>query len=165
MMKIPVHPAASLLVLVLVSCFVGCGGEPSSDATPGSTTMDAEPVKEDILAVLRELNAALDKSDYALAVTFMQPFPDMTSDEMSEALARFQELREISAEGIGVLAEKGAFGPLLEIFPDRGKGFAERAGVDPDSCHALALQGAEVAGHWDGRVFRLIRLDDVGKLR
>jgi len=115
--------------------------------------------------VLREIHASLDAKNYSAAATSLVTFPGMTDEQMQKAAAGFIQKREISAGGIDILEAKGRYGPLLEVFPDRGANLAKRAGVDAAACYAMSLENAEVAAHWDGQAFRLIRLDDVGKLK
>ena len=50
------------------------------------------------------------------------------------------------------------------MFPERGEHFAKKASVDTEACYAKSHEDAEVVAQWDGKAFRLIRLDDVGKL-
>jgi len=154
------------LVLIVLLSMAACGGdEPAEPAgSSGNPAASAKPTKEALVAVLRNLQASLDAKDYPAAVTSLVAFPGMTDEQMQKAVAGFVEKREVSAEGIAVLEAKGRYGPLLEVFPDRGENFAKKAGVDAATCYAMALDVAEVAAHWDGKAFRLIRLDDVGKL-
>ncbi len=156
----------SFVVLTLTLLLGVCGCESSWDSTVSKTDGESvKPTKEAIVSILHDLNTSLDAKNYKKALAFMQPFPNLTPEKMMTALAKFQKKKEISAAGIAILSEKGKFGPLLEIFPKRGIRFAKRAGVDAGACYALAHKGAEVAAHWDGKTFHLIRLDDVGKLR
>ncbi len=50
------------------------------------------------------------------------------------------------------------------MFPDRGEKLTKRASVGAPACYAIAHNGAEAIGHWDGVAFHLIRVDDIGKL-
>ena len=152
------------LALFALLLAAACGGE--ENATPTTTTQGGggEPTKEGLVAVLREVHAALAAKNYAGAASSLVTFPGMTDEQMQKALAGFIQKREISAAGIDILEAKGRYGPLLEVFPKRGARFAEKAGVDAAACYAMSLKDAEVAAHWDGGAFRLIRLDDVGKL-
>jgi len=147
----------------------GCGNEaktePSAGGSKAKQESPAKPTKEGLLAVLRQMNEALDKKDYKGATALLQPFPSIPVAKMELAVAKFQEKQEISGAGIEILAAKGKYGALMEIFPKRGEGFAKKAGVEAGTCHAFSLDGAEVAAHWDGKAFHLIRLDDVGKLQ
>ena len=143
-----------------------CSAEPSQDsAVPSKAENTAKPNKEALITILGDLNTKLEGKDYKGAVNFMQPFPNMKPGEMEKALANFQDRGEISAKGILILKEKGKFGELLDVFPERAKTFAKNAGVDAAACYALSLDDAEVVGFWNGKSFHLIRLDDVGKLR
>jgi len=53
---------------------------------------------------------------------------------------------------------------LATVFPERGAHWAERVKVDPTQCYALSAGSAEVAAHWDGARFRLLRVDDLNKI-
>lgn len=160
---------ALLCLFVLPFSLAACGNEAKTDPSAGGPKANqesaAKPTKEGLLTVLRQMNEALDKKDYKAAAGLLQPFPTIPAEKMEGAVATFQEKKEISGAGIELLAAKGKFGPLMEIFPRRGEGFAKKAGVEAATCHAISLDGAEVAAHWDGKTFHLIRLDDVGKLK
>ena len=125
----------------------------------------SSPTKETIVSILYDLNTALSAKDYKKAAEFLQPIPNLTPKKLMSSLDSFQKNNEISEAGIAILAEKGKFGPLLEIFPKSGVRFAKQAGVDAGKCYALGHNGAEVAAHWDGKDFLLIRLDDIVKLQ
>lgn len=150
-----------LLVAGLLS-FAGCGGEDAGSA--GDPGLEVDPTQDALVGTLRDLLAAIEAGDLVAAAAHMHPFPNMSPEDVQQALPGFVEKREISGAGIDVLAEKGAFGSLAEIFPDRGAGWAERVGADPAKCYALSHEGAEVAALWNGSAFLLLRLDDVGKL-
>ena len=113
---------------------------------------------------LRELLAAIESGDLDEGATYLHPFPDMKPEDMKQALPGFVEKREISGPGIDVLAAKGTFGPLTEVFAERGTSWAGKVGADVAQCYALSYEGAEVAALWDGQRFLFLRLDDVGKL-
>lgn len=74
---------------------------------------------------------------------------------------------EISAEGIDLLAERGVWGEASQVLgAERAERFAKRFGADVAKCRALASPPAEVVfcPNGDGQQ-RIVRLDDVGKLR
>jgi len=146
------------LVLFALLLAAACGGEEF-------TIPREEPTKGDLVAVLREIHASLDAKNYSAAATLLVTFPGMTDEKMQKAAAGFIPKKEISAGGIDILEAKGRYGPLLEVFPNHGTRLAKNAGVDAAECYAMSLEDAQVAAHWDGRAFRLIRLDDVGKLK
>ena len=53
-----------------------------------------------------------------------------------------------------------------EVFtPERAKSLAERAGVPEDECYGLMHENAEAGFHWTGQDFKIIRCNNVGKLK
>ena len=80
-------------------------------------------------------------------------------------LGKLIELNEISAKGIEILAAKGKWGKLAEVFePERAAAWAEKFAVPVDQCYGFSLDKASVGFHWDGTELKLIRLNNVGKL-
>lgn len=47
---------------------------------------------------------------------------------------------------------------------ERAKGWAERCKVELKDCYYLSLKNAEAGFYWDGKQFKIIRCDDIGKL-
>ncbi|MEL7497277.1 MAG: hypothetical protein AAFN77_06670 [Planctomycetota bacterium] len=76
--------------------------------------------------------------------------------------------RELSPEGIAILERDAVFGTVMERFPKRGKALLERSGVDAADCygfqHTNKNATGEVLAKWDGKAFKLFRIDDVGQL-
>lgn len=142
-------------LLVLLSCTEERRGEVD-------LITQLEPSKEAIVTLLREFHQALEESDYERAKDLVQPFPHISDAEMIKRLPRLA--REVTATGIEILAARGKFGKLLDVFPRRGENFANKAGVDAEECFALSFRPAEVAVYWGGDRPRLIRVDDIGKL-
>jgi hypothetical protein len=70
--------------------------------------------------VLRELHEAPLAKDFDRAVSHLVEFPNMTEEARKTATTGFLDKREISQACIDILVEKGEFGPLKEVFPDRG---------------------------------------------
>ena len=156
------------IVPVLALCLLlgACGGdEAASNGDANDAVTAAQPTKEQLVQTLRDLLAAIEAQDYEKAATFLVPLPGMEPEELPEALQSLVERRELSAPGIDILAKEGAFGEMDDLFGERGWSWAKRAGVEHNECWALTFDDAEVAAHWDGEAFRLIRLDDVGKLK
>jgi len=155
------------VVLVLLA---GCGGRSSPGADPAAKSADtsapaqAAPTKEAVVHLLGDLVAALEAGNHAKAVEYFQLFPGMSRAQAKAAMGTLLEKQEISAAGVEILAERGRFGPLLEIVPDRAEAWAKKAGVDPAKCVALVHEGAEVAVYAGAEGLLLIRCDDVGKL-
>jgi hypothetical protein len=154
----------TLALLLLLAA--GCGGEPAGTppASAPPPTSASAPTREDVVALLRSLMTLLEAKDYERAAEYLVPYPNMKPEDAVKVVASFLERREISAHGIDVLEEKGKFGPLVELFPERGAFLADKAGVDPSKCVLLWLEPGEVVVHWGGERLRLVRLDDVGKL-
>ena len=133
-------------------------------AAPTSAA-DAGPSKESAVALLRGLLAVLQAQDYAKATTFFQMPPGLTPEVLQKEAAKFIERNEISATGIDTLVAKGKWGKLTEtVEPARAQRFAEKFGVPVAECYGLTLGNAEAGFFWDGKQFKLIRCDDIGKL-
>jgi hypothetical protein len=145
--------ALLVLALVVVSCGK-LGGNKS-----------AEPTKDNAVQTLRDALAALDAKDYDKATTFFKVPANATSEDIKRQLGRLVELQELSVKGIDILARDGKWGKLEEVFgADRAKNMVERAGVPVDSCYGMNLRNAEAGFYWDGKQFKIIRCDDIGKL-
>lgn len=138
---------------------------PDEKPTPTEPSQPAgAPSKEAAIQHLKDLNAALEAKDWKKAVTFMAPFPGMPPEKMEEQIGKLAEIKEISAKGIDILAAKGKWGKLSEVFPEKAERWAQKAGVPADQTWGFSYENAEVGMHWDGKAFKVIRLDDVGKL-
>ena len=79
------------------------------------------------------------------------------------------ERDEVSQEGIKVLAAKGSFGKADKIFSNmRSKALTERVKVPADECYGyvakISGEQGEVLAHWIGDRYKLLRVDDIGKL-
>lgn len=59
--------------------------------------------------------------------------------EQSEFLAKALQ-NETSPEGLAVLRQRAAYGPLNKLFPAEAGGWAAQAGVSPDDCVAFKLE-------------------------
>lgn len=143
--------------------------EPAADEKPtpteSATPAAGEPTKEMAEKRLRDMLAALEAKDYKKAMTFMAAAPGIPADKMEESLAKILEIKEISAHGIDVLVQKGQWGKLEQVAPDKGARWAARFDKPIGECYGLVLDNAEVGFHWDGKELKFIRLDDVGKLQ
>ena len=162
--------AAVALALLPALAFAGCGDEgtpPAGGAAGGGTPAAATTATKDaVIAHLRATLAAIEAEDWDAAAAHFHMGPRAPKPaEFPEAFRGMVAKREISAAGIDVLAAKGTFGSLAEVFPERGASWAERAGVPLDRCYALAHGDGEVAVYLGEGGLQLIRLDDVGKLR
>ena len=152
-----------LVLLVAAGLLYGaCGGD---EGTP------PQPTKEALVQTLRDLLAALEAGDNEAAFAHLVPLPGMQPEDVPLAFDRVVDRdgisttkrKDISAEGIDVLAQEGVFGELGDLLGERGKGWAARAGVDKKQCYALVFDDAEVAALWNGTAFQIIHLDDVRK--
>jgi hypothetical protein len=146
-----------IVLLVLALMVVSCG------KLPGIKT--AEPTKENAVQTLRDALTALEAKDYDKAATYFKVPANAPPDEVKKQLARLLEINELSSNGIDILARDGKWGKLEEVFgADRAKSMTERSGVPVDSCYGLNLRNAEAGFYWDGKQFKIIRCDDIGKL-
>jgi hypothetical protein len=126
----------------------------------------AGPTKEAAIQVLRNFLSAVEAKDYDKAAAMIQTSEQVPRDEISKALGRMLELNELSARGIDILAERGKWGKLAEVYgTDRASRLIARAGVPVDDCYGLNLDAAEAGFYWDGKQFKLVRIDDIGKLK
>jgi hypothetical protein len=147
-----------LALLVLASAVISC-------SKLGGNKSRGEPVKDNAVQVLRDALAALEAKDYDKAATFFKIPANATPEEIKQQLGRLLELQELSANGIDILAKDGKWGKLEEAFGvDRAQSMAERSGVPLESCYGLTLRNAEAGFYWDGKQFKIIRCDDIGKL-
>ncbi len=99
--------------------------------------------KRAALAVVEDLASALgDASAAERPLQFLvlpQALQSRTRAEQTEFIRK--ALRdELSPEGLAVLKQHGAFGPLLQVFPQEGTNWAAQAGVKPEDCVALRLE-------------------------
>lgn len=158
---------AFLLGSVLL--LAACGGEKGAGGTTAGSPQEhatATPVTKDaVMAHLQGVLKAIQEKDWDAAAAHFQFGPRAPKKEdWPAAFAGMLEKNELSAAGLTILAEKGSFGSLMEVFPERGAAWAERAEVPLERCYALSFDGAEVAVFAGDAGLRIIRLDDVGKL-
>lgn len=148
----------------------GCGGKnteaggTAAGAAEGTVATASAPTKEALLAQLQVVAVALEKGETA-GVTghFVMP-PDANPEEIEGALKGLLEKKEISSAGLKIFADKGTFGTLAEVFPEKGASRAERMKLNPAECYGMKLDDGEVMAHWTGTQFKIFRLDDIGKL-
>ena len=131
-----------------------------------STAGAGGPTREAAVQLLRTFLAAVEAKDYDKAAAMIQTSSEVSPDEIKKALGRMLDQNELSARGIDILAERGKWGKLAEVYgAERASRLIARAGVSVDDCYGLNLEGAEAGFYWDGRQFKLVRIDDIGKLR
>ncbi len=146
------------ILFVLTFALVSC-------SKLGGNKTSGQPTKENAVQLLRDALTALEAKDYDKAASYFKIPANATQDEIKRQLGRLLELQELSEKGIDILAKDGKWGKLEEAFgADRAKSMAERAGVPLDSCYGLTLRNAEAGFYWDGKQFKIIRCDDIGKL-
>jgi hypothetical protein len=123
------------------------------------------PTKAAAIQRLRDVLAVLESKDYTKA-TELFAFPANERPRSAEAaFGKLIEQKEISAKGIDVLAAKGKYGKLADVFgPEKAASYVEKYVLPLDECYGLSVDGASVGFHWDGVSLKLFRLDDVGKL-
>jgi len=162
-MKIPFLylTASTVFALSLSSC------DKKSDPTeekPAAEKATAEPTRGTAIALLTDFAQKLESNDHDAATKMLRVPSGIAPDQIKKAVGQFLSRREISSAGVKILAEKGKWGKLTDVLPERGKRFAEKAGVDADSCWALSHENAEAAFLWEDGQFYIIRCDDIGKL-
>ena len=156
-MKTTMQTKVMLAAAIVLSLWLGA-----------SAAQAAEPTKEQAIAHLKGLLTALEAKDYDKAATFFTIPPGATPEQLKEGLPKLIELREISAEGIEALAAEGKWTKLADVVKaeaERAASWAKRFGVNPAECWALMADPAEAAFHFDGTSLKLIRCDDIGKLK
>ncbi|MBA3462969.1 MAG: hypothetical protein H0T46_23640 [Deltaproteobacteria bacterium] len=144
--------------------------QPASD--PTKPTHPA-PSKEAAIARLEEVLAALEAKDWdKVSGMFAFGSDDKPSPEkLEKKLGRLIEIGEISAPGIALLAKSATWGSLIEVMgQEKAEGFARNFKVPVGDCYGFRLEQpdvttATVGFHWDGSTLRLIRLNNVGKLK
>ena len=125
----------------------------------------SEPSKEQLISDLKTIHELLSNGDNMAAVEHFKGPDGVSKERLARDLGGLLKKKELSTQGIEVLDQKGKFGKLSEVFPERGQSWMERNGITaPDDCYGLGYGKAEVAAYWNGSKFLLIRLDDVGKL-
>jgi hypothetical protein len=131
------------------------------------------PSKEVAVARLKEVLAVLEAKDWEKAGDMFafgsgkRPSPE----KLEKKLGRLIEIEEISAPGIELLVKNGTWGPLIEVMGQRkAEEYADSFRVPVGDCYGFRLEQpdvttATVGFHWDGTTLRLIRLNNVGKLK
>ncbi len=125
---------------------------------------NADPSKELLIQKLEELNGYLVAGDYEKAKTLFILPADLGDEVIIGIMKKLIEQQEISADGIKILSKKGTYGKLVTVFPEKGKMRAEKNNLNPHECYGLKYQSAEVMAYWNGKEFKLFRIDDIGKV-
>ena len=151
----------SVAVLVFSAAIVGAPG-----FSAGQANAAREPTKEQALANLRAMCAALEAGNLDKAIVFIATPPGGGVAEVKQIAKRMLEAQEISKDGIDVIERDGKWGKLAEVKPKKGAEWAAKFNVPLAQCYAIEHpDGAEAAFHFDGKVLKIIRCDDIGKLR
>ena len=163
--KVKVALIFILSITVLLLIFVALWFFLRQEEGPSVDPRRAETVK-----VLQEVSRCVldgDRESIIDHVLLPKSLESRTPQEQGDLLVR--DLRtEVSDDGIEFLVDKGKFGPLLEIFPEKGPKWADVAGVVAGNCVAFRLDiddvTAEVVlvkkeGH-----FLIVRCNDVKRV-
>ena len=154
----------SMTVLLFALLFLGncpfSSGQVSDEANKQAT-----PNKQGLIETLQAFLPLLENKDFEKASKYCALPPDFKPEMLDGMIER----QEISLAGIDVLEKEAKFGKAAELFgTDRGSTYAKQAQVDLDNCygffHTANTETAEVIACWNGTEFKLIRLDDVGKI-
>lgn len=122
----------------------------------------AAPTKEAAVKLLNDFHAALvaKQWDKALAMyVTTNGDKDLTADQLAKAAPRLLE-RDLTSDGINALAGNGKWGKLKDVIPDAA-GLTARHKLDPEQCYALVLGRANALYAWDGKAFKLFKVDDI----
>jgi hypothetical protein len=126
----------------------------------------SEP-KRQCIAALETFQAALSSSDSSLLlkqIAVPKAVRGKTPQEQAEFVRKALR-NELSAGGLRLLAARGSFGPLNQIFPDEGARWAAQAGVNPETCMAFRWDGrrfrTEVVLNAQGDAYRIVRCNNV----
>ncbi len=137
------------------------------------------------IQTLGRLDTALrtgNSADLLSTVCLPAAIQGRTGPEQAEFLTKALA-DEISPEGLAVLQQEGAFGPLTNLFPVEAADWAKQAGVKPEDCLAFKLERnglraeavlaresnnhnpASGVQHPDSRIqYRIVRLNNVKQL-
>ena len=123
------------------------------------------PTKESLIATLKQFLPLIEAGKWEAAVQYVV-MPDGLEPRDLASIVRNNEL---SAGGIAVLQSNAKFGTAKERFgATRATALCEKMGIGTDNVfgfnHQQGDQWGEVLAQWDGERFRLVRVDDVGKL-
>lgn len=132
----------------------------------------AEPKsKEAAVKLLNDFLAAIEAKDYKKAAAFYISNPDFDTTDPEKACKTLLERKEISKKGIEILAAKGKWGNDLEnAASDRARERVKRKAAEfkvaPEGLYGLALEKPQSFAlfFWNGKEFKILKLDDIGRL-
>ena len=168
-----------IILLLLTSPIIfacnGCGANTDSEKNiqtgsqnnkeKATNQQSSQPTREQMISDLNLLYRKMSNRKFEEVKKFIKIPTSISQEEIESQISRSIENNEISAEGIAILSEKGSFGKLRDIFPEKADKWLKRSEIkNEEDCFALKLNQAEVAGFWNGNNFIFFRLDDVGKL-
>ena len=126
--------------------------------------------KRRCVEALQAFRVALDSPDSEYLLRLIAA-PQAVQGKMPREQAEFirKALKsEISEDGLRLVAKRGSFGSLNQIFPDEGLAWAKQAGVNPDNCVAFRFNGkstrTEVVFEVEGHAYRIVRCNNVNNL-
>lgn len=151
----------AVFALALGLPLAGCGDDGGGGSKPAASE---PPTKAEALATLRALFAAMEGKSWDEAAKHVDFGPKPPSD-VGAAFERLLKLEEISKSGIDVLEARGTFETGADALGGRVGSQAERGGIDAASCFGFALENAEVIGYRGADGIKIMRLNNVGKLK
>ena len=164
-----VLPTAALIAVA------GCGrGEAKSEKNPKSQTVvedaalqvtaDAglRPEKAKAAAVLASFAEHLLAGDTAAARSYLRIPESLNDRQVAFFLKELASSKHLSSEGVAQILGKD-FGRLSERMGDKAKQVAEGAQVPISETYAFGDQNAAAVLHWDGKVFRVSALHNLGE--
>lgn len=162
----PVQPTDSPRVVELAPSPIS--PTPQLTATrAAASTGEARPTKGAAADLLVKLCTAVEKHDVDTILGCWRTFPEISEAQVRQMFARENAI-EIDREALDKLIKLGEWGPISEVYPSSGANLSNLLGywkLDASQCWALRLAPAEVALHWDGKVFQVIECDDLHKPR
>lgn len=123
------------------------------------------PTKADLVKTLEMIYPLLEAQDYDAAAKHVVMPPRMSAEMLSGIL----KSNELSLDGIQLLAKDAKFDKATVLFgAERAQSLAEKMGADINKCwgffHETKFGTGEIIAQWDGDAFKLVRIDDVGKI-
>ncbi len=147
--------AAALAAALLVGA--------TTAATPARA--DEGATKEAAVKALKDLAAALEAQDFDKALTILLGPPGVPPEKLKEGAGKLIERKEISSKGVDILADKGKWGSGEEVFgADKLKRYATALKVENSVFYGLKHDNAEALFLWEKDHFRVVDLDNIGKL-
>jgi len=148
----------AFVTLLVTALLAACGGEEKvAAATP--------PTKAEVVALLRKLEAAAADGDARAALACMYAPAGADEAQGMKMVLGFLKREGLTKAAIDIVEARGERGTLEGVFGDRGKAWAKRGGLDVAQCSALKIEPAEIVVTWGDGTLRILRLDDLGKIK